>query len=120
MKMQILILFILTVIATAETAGAQVITIEAEWYDDSHNIGGTPIGILPDPGCSGGLLLIGLDLSDEWTSYDVSVDPAGVYAPRLICRGNVDTEYHMLLNLVPDTLGGSQAIDFFYTGTGYG
>lgn len=120
MKLQIFLLFILILIATAETAGAQVITIEAEWYAESHDIGGIPIGIQTDSGCSGGMFLVGLDIGDEWTTYDVSVDTAGVYAPRLVCRGSVDVEYHLRLTLVPDTLGGSQTIDFFYTGIGYG
>lgn len=106
--------------AAAVSAGAQVIAVETEWYAASHDIGGVPIGIQPDAGCSGGLLLIGLDLADEWTSYDVSSDPTGVYAPRLVCRGNAGVEYHFRLTFVPDTLGGLQTVDFFFTGAGYG
>lgn len=113
-------LIIILMLAAAETAGAQVVTIETEWFDDSHDIGNIPIGIQADAGCSGGLLLIGLDLTGEWTSYPVSVDPTGVYVPRLVCRGNVGVEYHFQLTFVPDSLGGSQTVDFFFTGIGYG
>ena len=120
MKKAFHLIFAIFAIVLAETAGAQVVTVEAEWYDDSHDIGGTPIGILPDTGCSGGLLLVGLDLADEWTSYDVSIDPTGVYAPRIVCRGNTGVDYHFRLTLVPDTLGASQTVDFHYTGIGYG
>ena len=120
MRILFLLIFFIISIAVSGPITAQVITIEAEWYDASHDIGNVPIGIQVDAGCSGGLMLIGLDLTDEWTSYDAAVDPPGVYAPRLVCRGNTGVEYHLQLTLVPDTLGGPQTVDFFYTGIGYG
>lgn len=113
-------MLLLLAAARVGTADAQVITIETEWFIDSHDTGGTPIGILADAGCSGGLLLIGLDRTDEWTSYDVPVEAPGVYAPRIVCRGNAGVDYHMQLTLSPDTLGGSQTVDFFFTGIGFG
>ena len=120
MRTSFLLIVLSIPIAASGPIAAQVIAIEAEWYNASHDIGNVPIGIQVDAGCSGGLMLIGLDLADEWTSYDVPVDPPGVYAPRLICRGNTGVEYHLRLTFVPDTLGGQQTIDFFYAGIGYG
>ena len=114
------IVLVFSMIAAAAPATAQVISIETEWYDDSYDTGGIPIGIQLDSGCSGGMFLVGLDLAGEWTSYDVSVDPIGFYAPRIVCRGNVGVEYHFQLTFTPDSLGAPQTIDFFYTGIGYG
>jgi hypothetical protein len=119
MKLTSLVIFALLATAAGPTA-SQVIVIEAEDYADSLDIGGVPIGPQEGSGCSGGFILIGLDVPDEWVSYDVTVDTPGVYAPRLCCRGDYGVEYHMQLTFTPDSVGEAQTVDFHYTGTGYG
>lgn len=120
MKLHIFLVLLLLVIAATESIEAQVITIEAEEYIDSLDIGGVPIGPQEGSGCSGGLILIGLDAPDEWVAYDMMVDTPGVYAPRLWCRGDYGIDYHMLLTITPDSGGGGQTADFYFTGAGYG
>lgn len=119
MKLTCLLLFVILATAAGQTA-SQVIVIEAEDYADSLDIGGVPIGPQEGSGCSGGFILIGLDVPDEWVAYDVTVDTPGVYAPRLWSRGDYGVDYHMQLTFTPDSGGCGQTADYYFTGAGYG
>lgn len=99
---------------------SQVISIEAEDFTDYCDIGNDTINFIPGTGCSGGTLLVGLDYPDEWTSYTTVVDSPGVYRSGIWFRGNYGLQYHLQLDLIPDTSGTSQTIDFTFVGNGYG
>ncbi|UCF04170.1 MAG: hypothetical protein JSV33_09465 [bacterium] len=99
---------------------AQTITMEAESYIDYNDIGGTLIQSVPGDGCSGGYMLIGLDVTDEWTEYSNPVPDAGIYRVVAKCRGDAGTPYNLQMTFTPQPFGGlPETITFSFTGYGY-
>jgi hypothetical protein len=99
---------------------AQTITMEAESFIDHYDIGGTPIQSVPGDGCSGGYMLIGLDVTDEWTQYQRSIPDAGIYRITAKCRGDAGQPYSLQMTFTPQPYGSPETITFNFTGYGYG
>ena len=110
---------ILIACSAAAPAHPQTNQVEAENYTDFHDMAYEVIRGIPDPDCSGGYILIGLDFPDEWTSYDSCIDSAGVYSTTLLCRGDLGIPYRLRL-IIEEPGAEPQEVEFDFTGAGYG
>jgi hypothetical protein len=110
----------LTFFACTAAAGRSAILVEGESFTDYQNYSNVPIQAVAGPACSGGLMLIGLDYPGEWTKYNVPVEDYGYYAARMLCRGDLNINYIIRLEVYPPAIGMPQTIEFSYTGRGYG
>jgi hypothetical protein len=99
---------------------ADTIAVETEDFVDYYNIGGNVIQSVPGPGCSGGNMLIGLDVADEWTSYNLLCDESGFYSVTMRCRGDYLADYELKLIFTPVGPGETQTVTLRFTGRGYG
>jgi hypothetical protein len=99
---------------------ATTVHVEAEFFTDSHDYAGDLIAVVPSPSCSGGLMLIGLDHTGEWTEYAMSMPDTGTYSATMKCRGDYGVPYHFLLVVSSLRSSLSQTVDFTFTGNGYG
>lgn len=100
----------------------EILTIEAEGFDDSYNIGLETIRSMLLTGCSAGYVLYGFDYPNEWVEYySVRVDTLGFYVPRIIFRGEPQVQYQIQLIFTPCGEGTvSEVAIFNVTGTGFG
>lgn len=112
MKKTLLAVCILFLFVPA-AAGAQTITVQAEYYTAKHDIDYIPIS-------AAGYYLQGLDYTDEWTEYAVGVSNYGQYSVQMYCRGDTGVNYLIRLILTPMGTGDPVSVDIPFRGTGWG
>ena len=102
---ELLIVFVLLIAIAPASVNAGSIVVEAEDFVAYNNLGGVMISSALGPGCSGGYMLIGLDIPREWTQYDLSCSQSGFYSVLMKCRGTFSQSYLLRLALTPEGAG---------------
>ncbi len=101
------------------SVSAERVQIEAENYLAFHDTANSGMAKVP-ASCSGGALLAGLDSAGEWTEYEVAIEHDGLYALGVLCRGDLGTDYILLLAFSSDQGGEDQTTQLQFSGVGYG
>lgn len=91
---------------------AQISTLQAETFTDSHDIAYAVIQ-------SAGSILLGLDYPGEWTEYQLGLSKFGEYSVHLTIKGDDRVPYELSLTLA-DISGNAQTCDFTFVGVGTG
>lgn len=99
---------------------AATVRMEAETFNNCNNLGFDPIQISPEPTCSGGGMIIGLDCYNEWVEFEVTVGVAGDYETYLHARGDYGLAYWFQLSLTPAGGGMVHTFTLNFIGAGYG
>lgn len=107
------LIIIISVFFMISPAGAADVSIQAENFTGSHNIGGALISPLAS-------YLTGLDYTGEWTEYSYYISSFGTRSAALACRGYDGIAYHLRLTLTPAEGGIAEVVDFQFTGSGCG
>ncbi len=101
-------------------ASAEMVIIENENFTASHDIAYDLIQAMPDAGCHGESMLVGLDAYDEWVEYDLTVSAFGIWSVSMVCKGDFNVGYSLQMTATGKDSGVSQTIDILYTGLGDG
>jgi hypothetical protein len=108
----------LTVLTSA--AFAERVLVDCENYTDSNDILYEVIQTLVAPSCHGGFVLVGLDYSNEWVEYELTVSAFGTWAVGAVGRGDAGVPYVLHLSVTGNVTGAYQTTMISYTGAGYG
>jgi hypothetical protein len=93
--------------------------IEAEDFTLSHDIAFVLIASVAAPSCTGGYLLEGLDATDEWVEYGLTISAFGTWTVAMKGRGDLGVHsFRMTFTGVQS--GESQSVTLTFQGTGYG
>jgi hypothetical protein len=111
----------LTILAVlAAPADAIRHLIEAETFTASNDIEYEIIRAALGDGCSGQMMLMGLDFPGEWVEYDVTFSAFGTWSVGVRARGDLGVAYTLRFTFTGTQSGTSTSYDVYYTGRGYG
>jgi hypothetical protein len=113
------LIFVLSGVSAAALDAATV-KMEAETYANSNNLGFDPIQISPEPTCSGGGMIVGLDCYNEWIEFDIAIGVEGEYQAYMHARGDYGLAYWFQLSLTPSGGGVVHTFTLNMVGAGYG
>ena len=116
----LIVLIAVPVMLFVSTASAERVLVDCENYTDSHDIAYDAIHTLVAPSCHGGFMLVGVDFSDEWVEYDLTVSSFGTWAVGAVCRGDAGVPYVLRLSVTGDVSGAYPETMITYNGVGYG
>lgn len=102
------------------SARSSQVWVELENFIASHDIASDPIVWADGSACTGGAMLFGLDVANEWTEYEVSIDGFGTWNAVMSVRGNLGAQYAFLLSFTGLVSGAVATTAVRYTGMGYG
>jgi hypothetical protein len=109
------ILFVICLLGLVVPAAvfSQGITIEAENYTASQNMGNQLIR-------QGTGFLFGVDFPGDWTEYALGCNDYGHYSVQIKIRGAEGVSYTLRLTVTADVSGDTQSYDVTFVGKDYG
>lgn len=110
-KKSVLFIACLAAVAIPAAVRSQAITVEAENFTNSHDIGYQVIQSL-------GYYIQGLDYPDEWTTYTMSVSSYGLYSVAVVARGDPNETVKLQVILTGVVSSSTQTLDIEFVGTG--
>ncbi|MCP4546254.1 MAG: hypothetical protein GY835_07290 [bacterium] len=96
------------------------ITVEAETFNASHNIGGYSIFIQNDSGACGGLFVMGLDFVDEWIDIPVTITTESDYKIQLRQKAEFGIAYRINVAMTPVGQSEGEVVAISFSGSGVG
>jgi hypothetical protein len=94
--------------------------IEAETYIASNDLQPDSIRAALGDGCSGQMMLLGLDFPGEWVEYALTIGEFGTWSVGLRARGDESRAYTFRFTFTGAQSGTSTVYDVYYVGQGYG
>ena len=118
--LHILVLSLLIAVIPAYLCAQIEISIEAEDYTSSNNLGLETLRPLDETGCSSGQALYGFDYPEEWVEYPVSIFLYGTYVPSFFFQGEFQKFYTLRFEFTPCDGGDPVTVDVVRNGVGFG
>ncbi len=110
---------LLSVFATSQAAATRHL-IEAESFIASNDLQPDSIRAAIGDGCSGQMMLLGLDYAGEWVEYALTIGEFGTWSVGLRARGDDGRAYTFRFTFTGTQSGTSTSYDVYYAGRGYG